>query len=126
MVTVQQETDLDQIAELVWLLAECQGKPDARAATLQAVATLLDADHIASVMWDERGQRPCQPCAFNIDGYKMEAYQQHFHRVDMVTPVMRRVAKPACVDCHVPRPALLHSEIYNDFLRPADMEHGRF
>lgn len=37
----------------IWLLAEAQGRPDTRAMTTQTVATLLDAERVASFFWVE-------------------------------------------------------------------------
>ncbi|MGX1021972.1 DNA-binding CsgD family transcriptional regulator [Pseudomonas sp. Y3 TE3536] len=124
MATLLRGINVDRVAELVWLLAESQGRPDIRARSLQAVAALLEAEHVASFVWDQHEHRSTQPVAFNIDGHHLQAYEQHFHRVDVVTPVMRKVRQAARVDCHVPRATLVASEFYNDFLRPADMEHG--
>jgi len=124
MATVLRGTDMDQLAELVWLLAQFQGKPNARAAILQAVAALLDAEFVASFVWDKSEGRSIDPLAFNMESQLIEAYQKHFYQVDLVTPIMREVRAPARVDCHVPRSAMLKSEFYNDFLQPADMEHG--
>lgn len=124
MATVLRGTEMDQFAELVWLLAQTQGQPNARAAILQAVAAFLDAEFVASFVWDKSEGRSIDPLAFNIESQHIEAYQKHFYQVDLVTPVMREVRAPARVDCHVPRSAMLKSEFYNDFLQPADMEHG--
>ncbi|MBA6136047.1 MULTISPECIES: helix-turn-helix transcriptional regulator [Pseudomonas] len=124
MATVLRGTDMDQLAELVWLLAQSQGKPNARAAILQAVAAFLDAEFVASFVWEERAGRSIDPQAFNMESQLIEAYQKHFYQVGLIAPVMREVRAPARVDCHVPRSAMLKSEFYNDFLQPADMEHG--
>lgn len=124
MTTVLRGTEIDQVAEIIWLLAEFRGSADARAATLPAVASLLDAERIASFVWSDRDQCSLDPCAFNIERHRIEAYQKHFYQIDLVTPVMREIARPACVDWHVPHAELHHSEFYCDFLQPAGMEHG--
>lgn len=115
---------VDGVAEVVWRLCEYRGKPQARAAVLKLVADLLGADYAASFIWDDRIQRSTRRCSLNIDDAHLDAYDAHFHEIDMVTPTMRSVREATSVDRVIHRGSLLHSQFYADFLKPANMCHG--
>lgn len=117
-------TELDNVAEIIWRLCEYRGKAEARAEVLEGVCQLLKADYAASFIWDEGKQRSTRRVSRNIDECRLQAYDTHLHRVDIVTPALRAAAIATNVDRVIQRSQLVHSQFYCDFLQPAGMHHG--
>lgn len=124
MATTLSRVEVDCIAEIVWRLSECRGKPEARAAVLPLVTQLVGAEHGASFVWDEGANRSTLRCSVNIDDQWLDAYDGYFHEVDLITPVLRSIALATNVDRAVQRNHLVQSEFYIDFLQPMGMHHG--
>lgn len=124
MNTVFTSDELDRMGEIIWILAENRGKIRNRACVLDLITSLVAADYAASFIWDERRQTSAHRCSCNISERHLDAYEEYFHKIDVVTPVMRLLAEPSAVDRAINRKLLVHSEFYTDFLTPAGMHHG--
>lgn len=124
MINVFTSDELDRMGEIIWVLAENRGKAQNRACVLDLVTSLVGGNYAASFIWDERRQISANRCSHNIPATHLDAYEEHFHQIDIVTPIMRTLVEPLSVDRVISRKLLTHSEFYADFLRPAGMHHG--
>ncbi len=89
-----------------------------------AVADLLNADYVASFVWDESSQRFTAGVSNQDDTQRIATYQAVYQFEDPIAPKLRPLHKPTRVSQVIEQQSLVKSEFFERFLADASMYWG--
>lgn len=85
---------------------------------------LLQADFLASYVWDDKLGRFDRRVSINMSDDNLREYEQHFQFNDPIAPRLLPLRTAVRVTDIVPHEELIRTEIYNDFLRRDGLHWG--
>jgi len=85
---------------------------------------LLDAQYMASYVWDEASRRFVGRVSINMDDANLASYERHFQYCDPITPVLQRRRTATRVAEIISRRRLERTEFFNDFLARDGLHYG--
>ncbi len=110
------------------LLTESQASPcsglSLRERLIEPIAQLLNADYVASLVWDEQHARFKEGVCVRGDSGHLAAYEAQFQFSDPIAPRLRPLHYPTRVSQVIPQHDLVKSDFFNCFLQPGGMYWG--
>jgi DNA-binding CsgD family transcriptional regulator len=91
---------------------------------VEPLANLLNADYVASLVWDESAQRFGQGVSCRADAKHVDDYQAQYQFSDPLPGLLRARRYPTLVTQVIPQRELVNSDFFNRFLRPGLMYWG--
>ncbi|AST33759.2 helix-turn-helix transcriptional regulator [Ralstonia solanacearum] len=82
----------------------------------QKLSALLGVDVISHIVWKDHGRTPVQTTTWGRAPDMNAEYQQHFHGVDPISPLLRSRPDALLVEGLINRGALQRTEYFTDFL----------
>jgi DNA-binding CsgD family transcriptional regulator len=95
-----------------------------RQSLVQPLADLLNADYVASLVWDEAEQRFGGGVCSQADTGQIQAYEASYQFSDPLPQLLRSRRYPTLVTQVIPQRELVRSDFFNRFLRPGSMYWG--
>lgn len=89
-----------------------------------SLAELLDADHFASYVWDEKTQRYGRGLGPSADSPHLRSYEQVFQFNDPITHRLRDRRYPTLVTQVMSQQELVRTEFFNEFLNSDGLYWG--
>lgn len=115
-------------ADIVFrIMAELSGahnSADLRTRVGKLLLDLLDADHFASYVWNEKTGAFDGRVAINMADDNLDSYEQHFQFCDPITPVLQRRRRATPVSHIMAQKRLERTEFFNDFLARDGLRYG--
>jgi len=100
------------------------GSVDLRRIVGTKLLDLLDAQYLASYVWNPARDTFVDGVSINMRTGALNEYDHYFRYCDPITPVLRRRRKATCVSGIMQRDRLVRTEFYNDFLARQGMVYG--
>jgi DNA-binding CsgD family transcriptional regulator len=88
------------------------------------IADLLQADYVASLVWDGQTERFTGGVCTRGDPSKLAAYEAHFQFFDPIAPKLHPLKYPTRVSQVIGQNELIKSDFYQEFLDPIAMYWG--
>jgi DNA-binding CsgD family transcriptional regulator len=88
------------------------------------IADLLQADYVASLVWDAQDERFSGGVCTRGDPQKLAAYEAHFQFLDPIAPKLHPLKYPTRVSQVIAQNELIKSDFYQEFLDPSAMYWG--
>jgi DNA-binding CsgD family transcriptional regulator len=88
------------------------------------MADLLQADYVASLVWDAQAERFMGGVCANGDPQQLAAYEAHFQFFDPIAPKLHPLKYPTRVSQVIAQNELIKSDFYQEFLDPSAMYWG--
>lgn len=82
----------------------------------QKLSALLGVDVISHIVWKDHGRTPVQTTTWGRAPDMNAEYQQHFHGVDPISPLLRSRPDALLVEGLINRKTLQRTEYFTDFL----------
>jgi DNA-binding CsgD family transcriptional regulator len=116
-----QTRQLSQVLETLTLPSD---SVNMRQRLVEPLANLLNADYVASLVWDESAQRFGQGVSCRADAKHVDDYQAQYQFSDPLPGLLRLRRYPTLVTQVIPQRELVGSDFFNRFLRPGSMYWG--
>jgi DNA-binding CsgD family transcriptional regulator len=113
-----------QLSKVLEILTLPGGSVNVRQRLVEPLANLLNADYVASLVWDESAQRFGQGVSCRADERDVNAYQAQYQFSDPLPGLLRTRRYPTLVTQVIPQRELVASDFFNRFLRPGSMYWG--
>jgi DNA-binding CsgD family transcriptional regulator len=91
---------------------------------VNVVADLMNADYVASLVWDEKIGRFSQGVCSLADKQHIASYEAKFQFEDPIAPQLRALKLPTRVSQVIPQKRLVKSEFFDRFLHAGSMYWG--
>jgi DNA-binding CsgD family transcriptional regulator len=88
------------------------------------IADLLQADYVASLLWDSQAERFKGGVCTRGDPAQLAAYEAHFQFFDPIAPKLHPLKYPTRVSQVIAQNELIKSDFYQEFLDPSAMYWG--
>jgi DNA-binding CsgD family transcriptional regulator len=88
------------------------------------IADLLQADYVASLVWDGQAKRFTAGVCTRGDPAQLAAYEAHFQFFDPIAPKLHPLKYPTRVSQVIAQKELVKSDFYQEFLDPSAMYWG--
>jgi DNA-binding CsgD family transcriptional regulator len=88
------------------------------------IADLLQADYVASLVWDAQDERFSGGVCTRGDPQQLAAYEAHFQFFDPIAPKLHPLKYPTRVSQVIAQNDLIKSDFYQEFLDPISMYWG--
>lgn len=115
-------------AELLLSIIERLNQGDDIAGMRRAIGEdllrLMQADYLASFVWNDVHQRFEEAVAFNMSPDNLARYETYYQFRDPITPLLQRHRKATLVTAVMPQDELMRTEFYNDFLQRDGLHTG--
>ena len=112
------------LSQIFGLLAEDLGEHDVREAVGHLLLELLQADHYASYVWQEKSGRFDKAAFLNMDPKNLAAYEAYFQYHDPITFKLQARREATLVTQVMPQRELMRTEFFNDFLARDGLHWG--
>ncbi len=113
-----------QLSSVLQVLTQPGDSVSLRQRLVQPLADLLNADYVASLVWDENTQRFGHGVCSQADNQHITAYEASYQFSDPLPQLLRSRRYPTLVTQVIPQRELVHSDFFNRFLRPGSMYWG--
>jgi DNA-binding CsgD family transcriptional regulator len=114
-----------QLAAVMQVLTEPGHSADSlRQHLVEPIAQLLNADYVASLVWDAPSARFGRGVCCRTDAGHLRAYEAQFQFDDPIAPRLHPRHFPTRVTQVMPQRELVKSEFFERFLGPGDMYWG--
>jgi DNA-binding CsgD family transcriptional regulator len=112
------------LTRLIATLATPMSAREHRQHLVSDIAILLNADYVASFVWnEENAQFSDGVCCLEDTGH-LRRYESHFQYDDPIAPQLRPLREPTRVSQVIPQKELINSEFYDRFLDSKSMHWG--
>jgi DNA-binding CsgD family transcriptional regulator len=95
-----------------------------RARIIQPLADLLNADYVASLVWDESLGRFRDGVCCRTDAGHLRAYEDEYQFTDPIAPLLHQRRYPTLVSEVIPQKTLVKTEFFDRFLGTGAMYWG--
>ncbi len=113
-----------QLSSVLETLTQPCDSVSLRQRLMQPLASLLNADYVASLVWDESAQRFGHGVCSQSDTQHIQAYEASYQFSDPLPQLLRSRHYPTLVTQVIAQRELVRSEFFNRFLRPGSMYWG--
>lgn len=113
-----------QLSRVFEILTQPEDSLHLRGRLIAPLASLLGADYVASLVWDESTQRFRDGISSADDSKHIEAYQAEHQFSDPLAPLLRARRYPTLVTQVVAQRDLVASDFFQRFLEPGLMYWG--
>jgi DNA-binding CsgD family transcriptional regulator len=118
-------TQTRQLGAVMQVLTEPGHSADSlRQHLVEPIAQLLNADYVASLVWDHQQARFGRGVCCRTDAGHLRAYEAQFQFDDPIAPRLHPRYFPTRVTQVMPQRELVQSEFFERFLGPGDMYWG--
>ena len=114
----------ESIARLMALFAEDYEEAEVRRQVGEELLRLLDADYLASFVWDGAASRFDSRVSINMDDANLARYEAYYQYHDPITFELQARRMPTLVNQVMPQRELVKTEFFNDFLRKDGLHYG--
>jgi DNA-binding CsgD family transcriptional regulator len=104
------------LAKVMCLLAESQSEKSVRVAVGEELLRLLDADYLASYLWDPGSDAFIGRVSINMSESNLSAYEAYYQFRDPITRKLQQCKTATLVEQVLPQDQLMKTEFFNDFL----------
>jgi DNA-binding CsgD family transcriptional regulator len=118
----QKETGI--VFEIMRQLTQIGDAAELRRSVGLSLLRLLDAQYLASYVWDPASQQFVDRVSINMDDANLGNYEKHFQFCDPITPTLQRRRTATCVSDIIDRPRFERTEFFNDFLSRDGLHYG--
>jgi len=112
------------LSRIFGLLSEDLSEHDVREAVGHDLLELLQADHYASFVWQEKPCRFDKAVFLNMDPKNLAAYDSYFQYHDPITFKLQARREATLVTQVMPQRELMRTEFFNDFLARDGLHWG--
>jgi DNA-binding CsgD family transcriptional regulator len=112
------------LAELLALLTQPMGGDALRQALAEPIAELLDADYVASYVWDAEDGRFGRGLCSRADPGHLRRYEAEYQFDDPITGPLHRCRYPTLVTQVMPQRELVRTEFFDRFLKTDGLYWG--
>lgn len=105
-------------------LTQSQNATDLRRSVGLLLLELLDAQYLASYVWDPVSRQFTDRVSINMADANLGNYEKHFQFCDPITPTLQRRKTATCVSEIIDRTRFERTEFFNDFLSRDGLHHG--
>ncbi|PXW25510.1 response regulator transcription factor [Paraburkholderia caballeronis] len=112
------------VADIFKVLADSLPEHELRREVGRRLLDLLNADYLASYVWDDERERFANRVALNMSDDNLSGYEQYYQYRDSLTPRLQRYQTAVRVTDVIPQEELAESELFNDFLRRDGLHWG--
>ncbi|TDV11492.1 response regulator transcription factor [Paraburkholderia caballeronis] len=112
------------VADIFKVLADSLPEHELRREVGRRLLDLLNADYLASYVWDDERERFANRVALNMSDDNLSGYEQYYQYRDSLTPRLQRCQTAVRVTDVIPQEELAESELFNDFLRRDGLHWG--
>lgn len=116
--------DLSRFGEIVVRLERLDHGLDLRDAVLPDLVRLLRADFGASYVWQPGEASFRRGVAYNMDPENLKRHDAWYQYRDPMSPKLHQRRRASFVEDVLPRPEMVRTEFYNDFLARDGLHHG--
>ena len=113
-----------QLSTVFETLSQPEESAVLRQRLINPLASLLGADYVASLVWDEPTQKFAEGVSCATDMPLIDAYQAHYQFSDPLAAALRARRYPTLVTQVIPQSELVASEFFSRFLQPGKMYWG--
>ena len=113
-----------QLTRFLDLLTQPGDDAHLRERIIQPLADLLNADYIASLVWDEASGRFRDGVCCRADSGHLRAYEEKYQFTDPIAPLLHQRRFPTLVTQVIPQKKLVKSEFFDRFLDTGAMYWG--
>jgi DNA-binding CsgD family transcriptional regulator len=113
-----------QLSSVLETLTQPSDPVSLRQRLVQPLADLLNADYVASLVWDEKTQRFGHGVCSQSDTQHITAYEASYQFSDPLPQLLRKRRYPTLVTQVIAQRELVRSDFFNRFLRPGSMYWG--
>ncbi len=114
-----------QLSAVMQVLTEPGHSADSlRQHLVEPVAQLLNADYVASLVWDAGAARFGRGVCSRADAGHLRAYEAQYQFADPIAPRLHPRRYPTRVTQVIPQRELVNSDFFNRFLQPGAMYWG--
>lgn len=112
------------LAELLALLTQPLPGDELRQALAEPIAELLDADYVASYVWDAEDGRFSRGLCSRADPGHLRRYEAEYQFDDPITGALHRCRYPTLVTQVMPQRELVRTEFFDRFLKTDGLYWG--
>ena len=112
------------VADIFKVLADSLPEHELRREVGRRLLDLLNADYLASYVWDDERERFANRVALNMSDDNLSGYEQYYQYRDSLTPRLQRCQTAVRVTDVIPQEELAEAELFNDFLRRDGLHWG--
>lgn len=113
-----------QLSRCIDLLTQPGEHATVRQRLMQPLADLLNADYIASFVWDDGLGRFGEGVCGRVDAGHLRAYEQAYQFDDPIAPLLHQRRFPTLVSQVIPQSTLVKTEFFDRFLDTGAMYWG--
>ncbi len=113
-----------QLSELLDVLSQPGDSTTLRQRMVKPVANLLNADYVASLVWDEATQRFGDGVCCHADAAHLRDYEARYQFTDPIATLLHPRRYPTLVTQVIPQQELIKSEFFDRFLNTGAMYWG--
>jgi DNA-binding NarL/FixJ family response regulator len=113
-----------QLTHLMDLLTQPGDTRNVRARIIQPIADLLNADYVASLVWDDAQGRFRDGVCCRADAGHLRAYEDEYQFSDPIAPLLHQRRFPTLVSEVIPQKVLVKTEFFDRFLDTGAMYWG--
>jgi DNA-binding CsgD family transcriptional regulator len=117
-------TQTRQLSALLATLTEPGDAASLRQRLCEPLAQLLNADYVASLVWDEGTQRFGQGVCCHADAGHLRAYEAQYQFSDPIAPLLHARRYPTLFSQVIPQRELVNSAFFDRFLNAGSMYWG--
>lgn len=116
--------EFSALLEIVGRLNQAESSRGSREDISTGLLDLMQADHLASYVWNREADAFGDCVALNIAGSHLRRYEEYFQYRDPISSGMRLRTQATPVSQVISQRQLERTEFFNDFLMAAGMHHG--
>lgn len=116
--------EFNALLEIVGRLNQAESSRGSREDICADLLELMQADHLASYVWNQEADAFGDCVALNIAPSHLQRYEEYFQYRDPISPGMRLRTQATPVSQVISQQELERTEFFNDFLMAAGMHHG--
>jgi DNA-binding CsgD family transcriptional regulator len=117
-------TQTRQLSSLLALLSEPKEVGSLRQRLVTPIANLLNADYVASLVWDARTASFGQGVCYGDSEAHLRSYEAEYQFSDPIAPMLHKRRFPTRVTEVIPQAELVKSEFFDRFLHTGSMYWG--
>jgi DNA-binding CsgD family transcriptional regulator len=114
----------ESLTRLMSLFAEDYQETEVRRRVGEEILLLLNADYLASYVWDGGLNKFDGRVSINMDDANLSAYEQYYQYHDPITFQLQSRRVPTLVSQVMPQAELENTEFFNDFLKKDGLHYG--
>jgi DNA-binding CsgD family transcriptional regulator len=118
----QKETGI--VFKIMHELTRSRDATELRRSVGMLLLRLLDAQYLASYVWDPASRQFVDRVSINMDDANLGNYESYFQFRDPITPTLQRRRTATCVSEIIDRKRFERTEFFNDFLSRDGLHYG--